>query len=120
MVTRYVSQTGAYLLPDRIETTIPDRVKGRVQTLLGQRLVADTANTVDDWTPIQIGDSQTMWIKTDQLSEKQQLKIFYTDVGQGDATIIEAEDTVVIIDGGPNQGLHRELTKRRNGVSVSR
>lgn len=114
MATRYVSQPHVYLLRNRTETAMPEKVKGSMQTLLGQRLVADPANAVDDWTPILTLDGETRWIKTSQLSDRQQLKVFYTDVGQGDATIIEAEGAFVIIDGGPNQGLHAELTKRQN------
>ena len=98
MATRYVSQPHAYLLRNRTETAMPEKVKGSVQTLLGQRLVADPANAVDDWTPILTPDGETRWIKTSQLSDRQQLKVFYTDVGQGDATIIEAEGAIVIID----------------------
>jgi hypothetical protein len=36
----------------------------------------------------------------------------YIDVGQGDASLIEAENAIVIIDGGPNTGLHSYLKKR--------
>ncbi len=31
----------------------------------------------------------------------QQLKIFHIDVDQGDATLIEAQGSIVIVDGGP-------------------
>ena len=44
MATRYVSQPHAYLLRNRTETTKPEKAKGSMQTLLGQRLVADPAN----------------------------------------------------------------------------
>lgn len=58
METRYVSQPHAYLLRNRTETVMPEKVKGSVQTLLGQRLVADPANAVDDWTPILTPDGK--------------------------------------------------------------
>ncbi len=112
MATRYVSRPHSFLLPARIETADPGNVTGSKQTLLGQRLVADLANSVDNWIAIP-SEGGTLWIKSDQVSERQQLKVFYTDVGQGDAIIVEAEDTVLIIDGGRNQGLYRELVDRR-------
>ena len=112
MATRYVSTVGAFLLPRRMNTSNPARVSGSKQTLLGQRLEADIDNAVDGWTPIVLAADDTRWIRSAQLSERQQLKVFYTDVGQGDAILIEAEDTMVIIDGGPNRGLHDELRRR--------
>ena len=52
-------------------------------------------------------------------SDRQQLKIFYFDVGQGDATLIEAEGAIIVIDGGPNQGFHTELKKRLKSLRAA-
>jgi beta-lactamase superfamily II metal-dependent hydrolase len=112
MATRYISAVGAFLLPRRMNTSDPAAASGSRQMLLGQRVEADVDGAVDGWTPIALEPSDVRWIRTEQLSERQQLKVFYTDVGQGDAILIEAEDTMVIIDGGPNRGLHDELRKR--------
>jgi len=35
------------------------------------------------------------------------------DIGQGDATLIEADGAVAVIDGGPNSGFHKYLNKRQ-------
>lgn len=56
------------------------------------------------------------FVELNRLSEKQQLKVFYPDVGQGDATLIEAEGAIIIIDGGPNSGFFDELMKRLNSL----
>ena len=72
---------------------------------------------VDGWAPVTDvpnakGRFNTGFIELSRLSSTQQLKIFYLDVGQGDACLIEAEKAMIIIDGGPNSGLHRYLKKR--------
>ena len=66
--------------------------------------------------PDKEGKSKQGFVELDRLSEKQQLKIFYLDVGQGDATLIEAEGAIVLIDGGPNSGFYNELVKRLKGL----
>ena len=85
--------------------------------LLGARLHVELANSVDGWVPARTvpdinGHVKTGFVQVDHLSDKQQLKVFYTDVGQGDATLIEAEGGIVIIDGGPNRGFHEILVDR--------
>lgn len=89
--------------------------------LLGARLHVDLTSNVDGWVtartvPDANGHVKTGFANVDQLSEKQQLKVFYTDVGQGDATLIEAEGGIVIIDGGPNRGFHEILVDRLDAL----
>lgn len=89
------------------------------QLLLGARLhIAENEGVDSDgWIkarsmPNSKGEFNSGFVKLDQISDHQQLKIFYLDVGQGDASLIEAEGAVVIIDGGPNQGLFNRLKTR--------
>jgi len=55
---------------------------------------------------------KTGFVRVNNISPKQQLKVFYVDVGQGDGTLIEAEDFIMIIDGGPNKMFHEKLLER--------
>ena len=52
------------------------------------------------------------WVKIDELRETSILKVFFVDVGQGDAVLIESPNGVIIVDGGPNKGLHKFLRHR--------
>ncbi|MEP5759427.1 MAG: MBL fold metallo-hydrolase [Litoreibacter sp.] len=90
---------------------------GSKQLLLGQRLHVDLQSETNGWvgastTPAKDDKVQTGFIELAALSQTQLLKVFYTDVGQGDATLIEAEDTIIVIDGGPNHGFHDKLVDR--------
>lgn len=90
---------------------------GSKQLLLGARLHVDRATEINGWVKASsVPDKQKKvsegFIKLSRLSERQQLKVFYTDVGQGDASLIEAEGATVIIDGGPNRGFGDQLNKR--------
>jgi beta-lactamase superfamily II metal-dependent hydrolase len=49
--------------------------------------------------PREDGTFNPGFVEVARISATQQLKVFYLDVGQGDATLIEAEDAIVIIDG---------------------
>lgn len=85
--------------------------------LLGARLHIDLSSSVNGWVPARTvpdikGHVKTGFVQQSQVSDKQQLKVFYMDVGQGDATLIEAEGGIVIIDGGPNRGFHEILVDR--------
>lgn len=111
---RFVKEVGTFVVRDR-----GDRPgdPGSVQTLLGTRLHVDASNNIGDFVPASTmpdanGNAHIGFVDASLISPQQQLKIFYLDVGQGDATLIEAEDAVVIIDGGPNKGFHDELVKR--------
>jgi beta-lactamase superfamily II metal-dependent hydrolase len=112
---RYVKASDAYLAKHAGDSPAKSTNK---PLLLGARLHIDTtvattpgwaaANTVPD----DKGDVKTGFINLNQISDQQQLKVFYTDVGQGDATLIEAQGGIVIIDGGPNKAFHEVLNKR--------
>lgn len=86
--------------------------------LLGARLHVCESDSNDCWVYASTvrGDKEDKvysgFVRTSQISTEQQLKIFYFDVGQGDAALIEAEGATVIIDGGPNRSLYDQLKKR--------
>ena len=114
MEIRYVAVDGAYLARragDDFDSP------GTIPKLLGARLHIDPSTEDDGWVqaadmPNKDNEFSTGFVQVDQISDTQQLKIFYYDVGQGDATLIEAEGAVVIIDAGPNSGFHKLLNKR--------
>lgn len=115
---RYIKKSGTFLVRHRSNS--PDS-SGSQQLLLGARVHIDEASITDGWVkastmpkPDKNSKLQTQqgFVELSRLSKKQQLKIFYLDVGQGDATLIEAEGAIVIIDGGPNSGFFTELMKR--------
>ncbi|MDJ0654420.1 MAG: hypothetical protein QNJ40_09725 [Xanthomonadales bacterium] len=110
----YVSVTNGYLARNAGDSA---RKSSSSSRLLGARLHADLASEVNGWVPARTfpdekGHVKTGFIQRRQISTRQQLKVFYLDVGQGDATLIEAEGGIVIIDGGPNKGFHEILVKR--------
>ena len=114
LAIRYVKEPGSFLV--KRQGNSPGS-SGSQQLLLGARLHVDPSTVMDGWVkattvPNINGKSKQGFIELDRLSEKQQLKIFYLDVGQGDATLIEAEGAIVIIDGGPNSGFFTELMRR--------
>lgn len=113
-VVRYVKETGTFLVKRRGN---PPNSSGSKQLLLGARIHIDESSAINGWVkastvPDKKGNTSQGFVELSRLSEKQQLKIFYLDVGQGDATLIEAESAIVIIDGGPNSGFFTELTNR--------
>lgn len=111
---RYVTEPATFLVK---QPKKPVDSPGSMQLLLGARLHIEEFTAFDGWikastVPDKDNKSNSGFVQIDRLSEKQQLKIFYLDVGQGDATLIEAEGAIVIIDGGPNTGFFNELMKR--------
>ncbi len=87
------------------------------QLLLGARLHVDLSTLNNGWVeaetvPNKAGDIKSGFIERSVISDRQQLKIFYIDVGQGDATLIEAENVVIVIDGGPNRAFADKLNNR--------
>ena len=111
---RYVSQPGTFLVRNAGDQ--PNSA-GSVQLLLGARLHVEPADAVNGFLPATDmrdadGDVRTGFVDETLISNEQQLKIFYLDVGQADATLIEAEGAIVIIDGGPNVGFKKALDER--------
>lgn len=111
---RYVSQPNSWLVAN-----IGDQggETGSRQLLLGQRLHVDPMTESGGWVsaesvPDKSGVFDTGYIRLDRLSEQQQLKIFYLDVGQGDATLIEAEGVIIVLDGGPSRGFADKFAER--------
>jgi beta-lactamase superfamily II metal-dependent hydrolase len=108
---RYVSEPGTNLLH-----TAGGAVKKEL--LLGARVHVDPANTQNGFvhaTLMRRSDAdvaRTGFLDESRLSPTQQLKVFYVDVGQGDATLIEAEGAVVVIDGGPYSRFFDHLEQR--------
>lgn len=114
MEIRYVSDKGAYIAKKAGNSP---NAAGSFHKLLGARVHIDPGTVDDGWVAVQEvpdeeGKFKSGFIEPSRLSEKQQLKIFYIDVGQGDASLIEAENATVIIDAGPNSGFHNYLKKR--------
>lgn len=111
---RYVKVSDGYLAAKAGDAASRS---GNKPLLLGMRLHLDLSQAANGWAPARTmpdedGNSKSGFVQLAQVSHQQQLKIFYMDVGQGDATLIEAEGGIVIIDGGPNRGFHEILTAR--------
>lgn len=111
---RYVSLPGTFLVTSRGHGA---GSTGSQQLLLGARIHVDAAAEVGGFVPARTppdenGNERTGFVDASRISARQQLKVFYIDVGQGDATLIEAEGAVVVIDGGPSRGLHDQLVHR--------
>lgn len=111
---RYVKVSDGYLAKKAGDSATK---KSNKSLLLGARLHLDLRPSINGWAPARTvpdekGKSTSGFIQLSQVSDLQQLKVFYLDVGQGDATLIEAEGGIVIIDGGPNRGFHEILTAR--------
>jgi len=118
MDIRYIERTGVYIAK---KAGNGPSASGNISKLLGARVHVDLAAEVNGWVPVtdvpnEDGEVNSGFIDVGRLSSTQQLKIFYIDVGQGDATLIEANNAIVIIDGGPNSGLHKYLKKRLNAL----
>jgi len=114
MDIRYIANKDAY-----IARNIGDgpNATGIVPKLLGARVHVDLQEEVNGWVPVtdvppENGEPNSGFIELRHLSPTLQLKIFFVDVGQGDACLIEAESSIVIIDGGPNSGFYKYLKKR--------
>lgn len=110
----YVAEPGSFLFKKASQSV---GASGSQQLLLGGRLHVDMATEVNGWVkastvPDKKNKLRSGFIELSRLSEREQLKVFYTDVGQGDATLIEAEGAIVIIDGGPNRGFGDRLNLR--------
>lgn len=110
----YVREPNSWLV--RQAGRAPDST-GSKQLLLGQRLHVDLLTETNGWVaastvPDKSGETNSGFIQLALLSETQILKVFYTDVGQGDATLIEIENAIFIVDGGPNRGFSDKLKSR--------
>ncbi len=108
-VIRYVSEFGTFLVRRRGDD---GDSTGAEQKLLGARLHVDPADVADGQIAATDMHGHSGFVPIGNLSQTQQLKVFYTDVGQGDASLIEAEGAVIIIDGGPNRGFFEFLEER--------
>ena len=111
---RYVSLPDTFLVANRGDGP---GATGSRQLLLGARIHVDASANVGGFVPARTppdenGNERTGFVDASRISARQQLKIFYLDVGQGDATLIEAEGAIVLIDGGPSRSLHDELVRR--------
>lgn len=51
------------------------------------------------------------WVKKEHTSDDMGLKMFFIDVGQGDAILIEVGNKKILVDGGPTINVHNYLTK---------
>jgi beta-lactamase superfamily II metal-dependent hydrolase len=111
---RYVKDTDVFLVQNKGDKS---KSPGSHELLLGARLHIQPNSLNEGWViankvPNKEGNVRTGFVEIKHLSANQLLKIFYVDVGQGDATLIEAEGAIILIDGGPNKGFYDELIKR--------
>jgi hypothetical protein len=102
-----VNEVGTYLKNRRSDKDTEGK-----QLLLGARLHVDASAVINGQVPATDMSGKTGFVRVNNISPKQQLKVFYVDVGQGDGTLIEAEDFIMIIDGGPNKMFHEKLLER--------
>ncbi len=51
------------------------------------------------------------WVKKSETTDLLHLKVFYIDVGQGDACLLEIDKIRFLVDGGPNSNFRNYLTK---------
>ena len=83
-----------------IETTV----------LLGAWLGVVEENS-DGWIKVKAFGKEG-WVHEAQDTRKDMgLKVFFVDVGQGDACFIETQDKRILVDGGPNSNFKNYLTK---------
>ena len=106
---RYVSEFGTFLVRRRGHDGTS---RGAEQKLLGARLHVDLADVADGQIGATDMHGHSGFVPVGSISPTRQLRVFYTDVGQGDASLIEAEGAVIIIDGGPNRGFFEFLEGR--------
>lgn len=106
---RYISAINTFLVRNRGDD---HRSAGAEQKLLGARLHVDPQDIVDGQVAAVDMHGHEGFVPLASLSPTKQLKVFYTDVGQGDATLVEAKGAVIIIDGGPNRGFFDVLERR--------
>lgn len=90
---------------------------GSRQLLLGQRLHVDPQSEAAGWIAAETvvndkGEIHRGFIERARLSAEQMLKVFFYDVGQGDAALIEAEQVLILVDGGPNRMVADQLERR--------
>ena len=91
---RYVKEPATFLVKHKGNSPTSS---GSQQLLLGARLHVDESTINNGWAkastaPDKAGKSKQGFVELDRLSEKQQLKIFYLDVGQGDAAFVRDSD----------------------------
>lgn len=106
---RYVSEFETFLTRNRGDD---GDSSGAERKLLGARLHVDLNDIADGQIAAEDMHGHSGFVPVANISERQQLKVFYTDVGQGDASLIEAQGAVIIIDGGPNRGFFDVLEER--------
>ena len=56
------------------------------------------------------------WIHDDSVQSERALKIWFVDVGQGDGSVVESPQGVVVIDGGPNRALYDFIERRARPI----
>ncbi|MCP4303564.1 MAG: MBL fold metallo-hydrolase [bacterium] len=110
---RYVASTDSWL---RSRASASASARAR-QLLLGARVHIDPASATGGFVqaetvPDESGNVRSGFVIEDELVDESPLKVFYVDVGQGDAGLIEAEGALMIIDGGPHKGFLAELEAR--------
>ena len=65
---------------------------------------------VDGWLKVR-AFGKVGWVHKNDTRTDMGLKVFFIDVGQGDACLIEAPGKRILIDGGKNSSVRRYFTK---------
>ena len=63
----------------------------------------------DGWLKVTHYDEEA-WVREEETRADSGMKVFFVDVGQGDAAIVEAPGKRLLVDGGPNNLLGKYLT----------
>lgn len=90
--------------------------KVEYRALMGAWL-RDGMRTSGSWLEVETRDGlHKGWVRAGDVRSAECLKIFFTDVGQGDGALVESPQGLVIIDGGPSKAFYNWLVKRAEPV----
>jgi beta-lactamase superfamily II metal-dependent hydrolase len=100
---------------DKPETILRQHPKKSAKALnhvlLGTYL--EIINREGDWLLVKTRRSGPGgWVHKNDVRSDEGLKVFYVDVGQGDAALIEYPGGILLIDGGPTNKFHSFLKDR--------
>lgn len=94
----------------KIYDSVINGKKGNIINRLLMGTYVTVLDRVGDWYKITSVGS-TGWMHKDDLTDDMGLKMFFVDVGQGDAMLLEAGNYKILIDGGPNNNMASYLSK---------
>ena len=107
-MTNYIREVYAVRPETRIYKSNTGRKK-RVNTILLGTWMGVVAEDGNGWLKVQtIGPDG--WVREEDTSADMGMKLFFIDVGQGDACLVEAPGVRMLIDGGPSRNTRSYLT----------